>query len=727
VARRRAEQRALALGLLTLGLAPLACLSDITLPPCDDLMVCDAGGASGLGGAAGAQAGTVADGGVGGEAGLGGEAPSAGTGDRGWGKSEGGNPGGAGAGYLERKCANCVILPPSLPAPCAMRPYSTSLTISGGTPPYQWQVASTTWSIAVDPAFSSRATLSTEAAAASATTLAIDVMDATMAHAHANLSVPIRNTCWFAYTSLETSGAKLQLLDPLAEPPAPMILAHNHGVYDFQFSPDGQYLAYRYGSDETHRTGQHLALVTLSTLDEQPIPVLEDAITAFAWSPDSKLIAVAFSQAQQTYLTGVRIPAPDSDTAPVELPPKPAFVESDLYWIGNTFVAFHAERLADLGNPGQWLPNPYHQRTPFYAKLNDTGFESPQPVVDYGYDPGVYLQPTGSGFFMITDSDPFTYFNALSPTVAAPTPLSFTRLISPSGQYSASIEDGQLQIFSAADGELSPAVAVSDDGEKCPMLLAWAKDRERIACIADVPNDPPGGIHGEVRIFDLNAREHRLTMSTLRGFCTDDTDSAVSAGSCAALQNEYSYSEARASGHARGFSPSGRWLAFTAASTDGVDNYLYWADLNEVPFSLKRKSYFFTTQTVSDSPTELAFSPDERFLLLRRGNQLAQQDLTAGPESGPTRDAEPLTSSLESSDECMDDFASAPDRWCGNTDRSALFRWAPDSTAAAFRTPDHVTVVDVTQFPVRYFYPLPAPACGQQCAGQFAFQPTIKP
>jgi hypothetical protein len=423
-----------------------------------------------------------------------------------------------------------------------------------------------------------------------------------------------------------------------------------------------------------------------------------------------------------TFLTAVRIPAADSNTAPQLLAPKPAFVQSELSWIGNSFVAFHAKLLADLAHPGQWLPNPYDQRTPFYAKLGPTGFDLPTAIVDNGYDPGVFLRATSSGFFMITDSDPFTFFTDLSASAAPPSTLGFTQLISGSGKYSASLDEGQLQIYSAIEGEASPPVAVSNDGEGCPKLLAWAADSERIACVADVPNAAASSNHGEVRIFDLKPEQHELSASTLQGFCTDDTDSQISAGSCAALENEYSYSEAHATGQARAFSPSGRWLAFTAASTDTKDNYLYWADLNEVPRTLKGRSYSFTAKASSALPTELSFSPDEKYLLFRQGNQLHLQDL-----SSATKVPQSLSLVLAGGTKCSEDFPSAPQHWCGDTELLAPFHWSPDSTAVAIRTPDLLTVVDIEQFPARSNFTLPATDCEQQCRGQFAFQPIHSP
>jgi len=601
-----------------------------------------------------------------------------------------------------------VILPNTLRRPCANQPYEASLTVSNGTAPYRWQVASADWTVAVAPTSTDHATLSTAHIGSGTTNLTVQVTDADGAGKTANFSLIARDACWFAYTTVDgASGPKLKLLDPLTEPPTPHPFAHNDGVYDFQFSPNGQFLAYSFGRDATHPTGRHLALITLATLHEQVVDVLEDSLVAYSWSPDSKMIAVGFIKDETTYLTAVQVPAPGSNTAPVELAPKPAFVESKLYWIGTSFIAFHAQRLPDLAHPGQWLPNPYQLRTPFYARLGDTGFDAPQAIVEQPYDPHVYAQANSNGFFMIGDN---TYFNPLSPSVEFPVPLWMTNVISPSGKYAAELDDGQVQIFDARQTLDGNAIATSSEGQECPSLLAWARDRERFACVADLAN-PSSGTHGEVRIFDLSAAGDHLEMTTLQGACTE------SPAACATQNSKYVYSEGLASEQARALSPSGRWLAFATASS-GTDNYLYWADLNEVPYRLKGKAYHFTQATTVNSPTEISFSPDESSVLLRRGRQLNRWRL-----SNPSESLQ-VANDMVVGQKCSDDFMSGPDQWCGNTERSPMFHWSPDSAAASFRTASEIRVYE---FSNNASHPLPALACEEQCDGQFTFQPLLQP
>ena len=240
------------------------------------------------------------------------------------------------------------------------------------------------------------------------------------------------------------------------------------------------------------------------------------------------------------------------------------------------------------------------------------------------------------------------------------------------------------------------------------MLLAWAKGRERFACVADSPSS---GAQGEVRIFELNAAGDQLTMATLQGACTE------SSAECATRPHEYAYSSSRATEQARAFSPSGRWFSFASADS-GTDNYLYWADLNASGNQVE-KAYYVSAATTANSPTEISFSPDEAYVLLRRGKELRRWPLTKSPRS-----AQSVAKDMDLGQTCSDEFMSGPDQWCGNTDRAALFHWAPDSAAVAFRAASEVRVFE---FSNNYTYPLPAPACEGQCDEQFAFQPLLAP
>lgn len=687
-----------------------ACLGDVTIPPCvqDDTCSAGAGGAGSAGTSAGDGHGAAAS-----QAGSGGDNPSeetsGGTGGPGAAAGEGGEGGAA-----PEDCSSCRIQPLDLAPPCAGSPYSTTLSVEGGVAPYSWQLtpSSDGWSITVDPEHPSYAILTSTAAASGVTTLTVRVMDANRKQQAVTYALHSREACWFAYTALSPTGPLLHLLDPLVEPPTPATLENNSGVYDFQFSPNGAYLAYRFGADVDHPRGQHVSLVDLGTLQERVLSFAEDFVTGFAWSPDSSTLAASFKVGATTYLGAVRVPPPRSDDSPISLTPTLAYVESDLSWVGNRFVAYHAELLPDFENPGQFEPeNPTKLRTAFYAELVESGF-SAQVITSGTSGPGVVQQPTEQGFYMVT-KEPFTRFTPLFGDSHVPASHLFVNLIAPSGSYSAQVDaDKLLKVLTAEGGYLNPPAATARAGETCPRLLAWAKGVERIACVADVPNTGDTTTHGEVRIFDLEPGNDLLTMSTVNGFCLDDV-AQFNVGSCGQLQTGYAFGTQHAIGAARAFSPSGRWLAFSRAVRD--DHYLYWADLEASPMVLSGSRYL----AGSSGPSRLRFSPDERFLLFQQGSELLLQELT-------TSTRQYLDVTLPVGQLCTEDFPMAPDLYCGNTERTAGLQWASDSLAVAYRTAGALTVVDITQFPGYLPFPLSAPECGQACSNQFSFQPPVE-
>jgi hypothetical protein len=196
---------------------------------------------------------------------------------------------------------------------------------------------------------------------------------------------------------------------------------------------------------------------------------------------------------------------------------------------------------------------------------------------------------------------------------------------------------------------------------------------------------------------------------------------------CSALQ--YDYTEESAAIQARAFSATGKWFAFTTASSGSdAESFLYWADLSAQPWTLKRK-VALDPFNGAVPPTELRFSPDDHYLLVQRGGLLTAFELTAAPNSGARSLLIPIDQSAPTgtpaTSVCSEDFPSDPAHWCGSADRDAPFTWSPDSTFAAYQAVGGLKVLDFTAFPSMVLPPdLPAPDCNQQCAGQFAFQPT---
>jgi len=777
--------RKLALGVLlitvTFGGGPTACLSDVVIPECFSDGTCGgSGGGAGVSGSAGmgdGSAGEVAGGGAGdsdggadsggadsgsanaasdgaGSAGTGAASGGAGSGRAGGasagagsagggalGGAAGAENGGAGnggtgaadgdargtAGTTGRLppplCPNGVISPGALPAPCQSNPYSTALYVSGGVAPYTWSVtaASGQWSMARDASSASGAKGRLSGQAAGPTSLTVEAMDGTGCVVRETFDIKPRTACWFAYTALEATGPQLKLVDPILEQPPSVQPAHDNGVYDFAFSPNGRYLAYRYGADATYPKGRHLSILSLSNWTEATLSLTEDAVTSFSWISDSSVLAVAFQSGSSSYLGGVKLRSTSEPGFPATietLTAKPAFVDSPLYWLPGNNLAFHGTVLLDPIS-GAVLPNPFTRRTPSYAALGSTSFTTPVPFPNASYAPTVSLQPAENGFFMIGPSTNF--YSLPSATVARH---QFIDVVAPSSHFTAELDDGQLLIFDAAQGNLADATHTSADYGDCPKLLAWSKGSERIACVANVESDPPGKTHGEVRMFDIQ-QGPTLSMRPLPGFCEKDAPPVITTCS----DSEYDYTEENSEVQARAFSSSGRWFAFTTTAPGPNDGgYLYVADLNAQQFVLKHKVHVSTSSMTSSSPSALAFSADERFLLLQLGNSLTGYDLLApSPLQFGTSvqfvSDELIIGTSQASSPCSEDFPSAPGRWCGAGERVLPFSWAPDSRYAAYRAEGQLRVVDFTQFNPFATHQLAATDCNGQCASQFAFQP----
>lgn len=492
---------------------PVACLSDVAIPDCFTAPTGCAGRAgeasqnppdASIGGgqsraAGGSTAGTVdKDGGEAGDAtadagNAGGSGGHSGVPDGGL----GGLPGEAGG-----TCGTCVIDPGVLPDPCAsVASYSAALSISGGTPPYHWSVSASNgnWRVDPDPDYPDATHVLLSGGSTGPANVIAQAIDDLGLELQKTYSLTPRNACYFAYVEADTSGGKLNVLDPLLESAPSHTLAHNQGVYDFQFSPDGRFLAYRYGQDADHPKGAHLSLLDLSTWEERTLAFSEDAVTAFAWSTDAKVLAVSFVAGSDTFLGGVHFDtsaAADAALVPLTRVLSPTPVEPNLYWAGSGFVAFYA--VVDPFPPGF----PYDLVTAFYAPLGAAGFGAPIAIDAKQYTPPVVIQPTDAGFFLTSATDETSTFNGLAPDVLVVRDHG-TDFVAPSGHFTASLAADTLQLFRAEDLRQSGPFVQSDAGTGCPKLLTWSANRERIACVADVANSSTGTTHGEIRIFDL--------------------------------------------------------------------------------------------------------------------------------------------------------------------------------------------------------------------------------
>ena len=659
-----------------------ACISDVDIPECLLKGTCqggaggdDAGPPDGAGGKSGSQA----AGGVGAEPTFAGEAGQ--------------------GGQAEPNSCRCAVLPEHLTPACAGKPYQTTLTVSAGRPPYSWKLAPQLdgWTIAVSPDDPEVAILRAAKAPDEATELTLVVTDARNAQRTLTLTLDVRSTCWFAYPSLEPEGPELRLVDPLAETPTPAPLAHAQGVYDFQFSPDGAFLAYRYGVDGEHPKGRHLSLIDLASLKEHAVSFGEDEVVSYAWAPNSATLAAGFQADGNGYLGAVLPPVPGSDDSPTSLTSTPTSVESELYWVGSEYVVFHAA--SGLGQ----------QRMAYFSEFTSGGFELPRDVLSR-FDPGLAVRVTETGFFLITPLQTFYYDLSDGTEVEMDHP--DIALMAPSARYTGRLAaSGLPQLLPAETGVNGAVASPTDDAQTCTQLLAWATDQERVACVADVSNGD-GSSHGEIRIFDLKLDPLRLEAVTLQGFCPSDLDD-TSPKSCLVKREGYSFGSQQAAGSARAFSRSGRYFAFARVLPEFV--YVYFSDLDEAPARVATPVLFEVDDT-NPSPLGFAFSPDERFLLVRRGPRLSVIELATGARGT-------LALNLLDAAPCSEDFLADPGNYCGNARQAAGPKWAPDSLAAAFRTTDGLTIRDLSPFPANDDRVLPATACAARCSENFSFQP----
>ncbi len=688
--------------------APAGCISDIELPaecPLDN----GCAGISERGGQASFAGETVSNGGLPGDS----SPPDAGTG----GTAGGVDPQDAGAGEAGAPaCRNCTIAPLQLPNPCGKDHYSTSISVIGGTAPYQWRIdpPAANWRIEPKPNSTDSSQALLVGDPSGPTQLTITATDSVGYVSQKSYSVAPRSACYFAYVAASVDGAKLSLRDAMLGIDKTTKLAQNAGVHDFRFSPDGRFLAYRYGADVAHPAGAHLSLFDFSSMQDHSLELQDGAVTAYAWSPDSKVLAVALNAGDQSELLAVRL-SPTStgteiaaSTATISDDP----IESDLYWVGTEFVGFYSANTPDLSVPPD-------RTSIFYAPLTVGGFAAPVAITDLSYKAGIVVAPAPGGLFVTAPNDRRSTFNAIE-IDGAYAVNHVTNFIDPAGNLSASVVDETLNLFQAANNDTVFEQSSAAAQFNCPKLLSWAQSRERIACVAHV--SLPDTSWGELRIFDVGTVTPReLTPSIVKGSCLKDAGGTPLAGSCS--RSEYDYDELTSVSQPRLLSPKGDWLAFVTGPQNGASAALYWADLRTKPMTLTRRVE--PTGMAAGAPVALAFSASERYLLHQNGNQLKTHLLTGGAQDHDDLDIEDALDAAPVAP-CSDDFVTAPARWCGGANASPSFVWSPDRSSEifAYRRPGQLVVVELT---ANTFTPheLAAPPCNDSCSGQFGFQPPL--
>src|SRR5262249_37647260 len=113
------------------------------------------------------------------------------------------------------------------------------------------------------------------------------------------------------------------------------------------------------------------------------------------------------------------------------------------------------------------------------------------------------------------------------------------------------------------------------------------------------------------------------------------------------------------------------------------------------------------------TPSELAFSPDEKSLLWHHGPALVVLKLDGSGQPYGLN-----VSSLQSPLTCEEDFLSDPNNWCGDTHDPPIIAWSNDSLFVAAIT----STGGLVSFDVRRSTQ-PFDVCLSSCTDKFGFQP----
>lgn len=528
----------------------------------------------------------------------------------------------------------------ALPPPCRGNSYTEALTVEGGEPPYGWDVVSLPPGLNFDV---ESATLHGVAEGDGA--LVVELTDQRLRTIQKRYDVQTRDKCWAAYVAASPSPAHLELVDGrlLERQPsdARRTLPTEAGldaVVDFAFSPSGRFLAYRLGQAAS---ALRLVLVRLSDGREEAID-MGGAVTRYAWSRDASTLAVAFTTNAQTFLGAVDISALDiAQVTPSELGlvgvdrldrRAVSSVDSELVWYDDSRLSFLAR---DPLAPGR--------RRLVTTLLGSAGFAAPSTHTETDFSGGAQLLEGAGGVYV---AEPETGLHAFFPSDGRP-PITHATgaVVSAGGEFTGHARDALLQIFRATDPsglDAAPLLAASG----CSTLLAWASERERIACAVERDG------RNQVVLFDLlpTAPSSLLELPPLR--------------------EAYAYPTGAHSGRRRVFSRSGRWLAFT------TDDNLYVSRLGDGGSRLRTT---LPTSVLGTRPGALAFSPAEDLLLIGAGNSVSLLNLDQGSLLV-------LSASAAINDGCSERFVDGRGQWCGGEAESRDLSWSSGSDVVAFRS-----------------------------------------
>ncbi|HTV19398.1 MAG TPA: hypothetical protein VMG12_12020, partial [Polyangiaceae bacterium] len=326
-----------------------------------------------------------------------------------------------------------------LPPPCLGNAYSETLGVVGGAEPYLWS------EVSVPPGLSFDAdTGRIEGIARGDGVLTVEVTDGNSRIVQKSYDVVLRDHCWLAFVASEPGPAHLDLVDGRLIERQPEAARRRlpeatglEPVVDFQFSPDGRFIAYRLGGDPASR---RMEVARLSNGRAAPIDT-SGAVSAYAWSSDASTLALLLDEGGQSRLGGVDVSAIDATAldpeaaldglrllAPVAAPR----ADSTLTWYGDDRLAFFS------GAAGA-------ERHVVTALLRANRFAAPAPRASVGFSDAARLLAGAGGVFVAEPATGLHEFFA--DAVDAPTPHADGVVIAPSGAFAGLARSGAARVF----------------------------------------------------------------------------------------------------------------------------------------------------------------------------------------------------------------------------------------------------------------------------------------
>ncbi|HET9959461.1 MAG TPA: hypothetical protein VFQ61_33450, partial [Polyangiaceae bacterium] len=523
--------------------------------------------------------------------------------------------------------------PRAFPQPCAGQPYQVTMDFRAKV---RWSLpAFLDPGLTIDAAGASTRTVTVHGTPTVQGPLLLDAKNANNQSYRFGYALKPRNACYFAY--VVDSNGTLVVLDPVlsssSQPqirPLPEQLGVGNAarVVDFAFAPDGSVLLYHLQDSAGSST---LAALDLRSLQDTSWPV-PGQLVAYAWAEDARRIAVLSQTSAGTLLGGLTIvPGSPPTITALESTTAPREALSLTWFAGNRVVLrTQSDSLYD-------------------ALWQAARFENYRAVGGQ-YSPGASLAATASGLFVLKEQQrSFDFISAMpkflsaSYSVLSPSRALFLDAQSPVG--------GTVAVYGLVAQRAEQYTAL----QECDRVVAWAKDRERVACLRE-----------------------STAVSGLRTFDLREGDSGSGQAIATATAPGTPPTFTTLAGSRRAWSASGKWFAY---QTDGG---LHIAQGDE-----PRVVYYDATVSATPAQVALSFSPTEDVLLEATESKISAILLTPPVLSEATPAAKANRNLQLQARSCVEDFWQDPSAWCGAWgDEPTRIRWYAEAPIAAMRASD---------------------------------------